>query len=84
MVRLIIALNLLFGDNENIARFVDSGDVQEGVPVLDGALSADNSQYIYSNFNPGGGNSAPTYNPFTNLDVDDSVYRIQLGVRYRF
>lgn len=76
------ALNLLFGDNDNIARFVDGGDVMEGVPVLDAEF--DGTRYVYSNFNPGGGNSAPTYNPFTILDVDDSVYRIQLGVRYRF
>lgn len=74
----------LFSDNNNVRRYVSSGDVMEGVPVLDAALSGDGTQYIYSNFNPGGGNSAPSFNPMTNRDVDDSVYRIQLGVRYRF
>jgi len=75
----------LFSDSNNVVRYVDAGDVEEGVPIVDAALSADGSQYVYSNFNPGGGNSAPFgYNPVNLRDVDDSVYRIQLGVRYQF
>lgn len=75
----------LFSDGDNIRRFVDDGDVQEGVPVLDASLSADGTQYVYDNFNPGGGDSEGFgFNPINERDVDDSVYRIQLGVRYRF
>ncbi len=53
----------------------------EAVPVLDAALSADRTQFVYSNFNPGNGRN--TGIPFT-TDVDDSVWRIQAGVRYEF
>jgi len=74
----------LFSDSNNIRRYVDTGDVQEGVPVLDALLSPDGTQFLYDNFNPGGGNSAPSFEPLRNRDVDDSVYRIQLGIRYRF
>ncbi|MGB5291822.1 MAG: hypothetical protein WBN41_10285, partial [Lysobacterales bacterium] len=73
----------LFSDGNNLQKYYSKGDVQEGLPILDAALSDDGSQYIYSNFNPGGGNSAPSYNP-TFYDVDDSVWRIQLGLRYEF
>lgn len=73
----------MFSDGNNLQKYYQKGDVQEGLPVLDAALSDDGSQYIYSNFNPGGGNSAPSYNP-TFYDVDDSVWRIQLGIRYEF
>lgn len=71
-------------DGSNVQRFADNGDVGEGVPVLDAALSADGTQFVYSNFNPGNGNSAPSYNALTNRDVDDSVWRIQFGLRYEF
>ncbi len=75
----------LFSDNDNIRRFIDDGDVQEGVPLLDASLSADGTQYVYDNFNPGGRNSSNFgFDPINRRDVDDSVYRIQLGVRYRF
>jgi hypothetical protein len=74
----------LFSDSANLQKYYSTGDVQEGLPVLDAALSDDGSQYIYSNFNPGGGNSASTnYNP-TFYDVDDSVWRMQIGLRYEF
>ncbi len=73
----------LFSDSQNVQRFVDGGDVQEGVPVLDAALSADGTKFVLSNFDPGGGSSAPSFNPRV-TDVDDSVWRIQLGVRYEF
>ncbi len=71
----------LFDDGENVQRFVDVGDVDEAVPILDAALSADRTQFVYSNFNPGAGRN--TGIPFT-TDVDDSVWRIQAGVRYEF
>lgn len=74
----------LFSDDENVHRFVDLGDVQEGVPVLDAALNAAGTQFVLSNFNPGGGNTAPSFSPLNQRDVDDSVYRIQLGIRYSF
>ncbi len=74
----------LFSDGNNVARYVDTGDVQEGVPVLDALLTNGGTQYLYDNFNPGGGNSAPSYNAVNQIDVDDSVYRIQFGIRYRF
>ncbi len=75
----------LFSDNENIRVYKDQGDVGEGVPVLDAALSADGTQFVYDNFNPGGGDSSGNnFNPIRLRDVDDSVYRIQFGVRYRF
>jgi len=74
----------LFSDTSNVQKFADNGDVGEAVPILDAALSADGSQYIYSNFNPGGSNSANDgFNPL-DIDVDDSVWRIQLGIRYEF
>jgi hypothetical protein len=72
----------LFSDSNNIQRYADIGDIQEGVPVLDAAFNG--TQYVYSNFNPGNGNSAPTYNITNQRDVDDSVWRIQLGFRYQF
>jgi hypothetical protein len=75
----------LFSDSNNIRRYRDAGDVMEGVPVLDALLSSDGTQFVYDNFNPGGGNSEDNnFNPINRRDVDDSVYRIQLGVRYRF
>ena len=74
----------LFSDSSNLQKYYSTGDVQEGLPVLDAALSDDGSQYIYSNFNPGGGNSSGTnYNPIF-YDVDDSVWRMQIGIRYEF
>lgn len=73
----------LFSDSSNVQKFVNNGDVGEAVPVLDAALSADGTQFILSNFNPGGSNSAPDFRP-TVRDVDDSVWRIQFGVKYMF
>jgi hypothetical protein len=74
----------MFSDSSNIQKFFRKGDVQEGLPLLDAALSDDGSQYIYSNFNPGGGRSiAPKFNPIS-FDVDDSVWRVQIGLRYTF
>jgi len=78
-------LNLL-GNGNNVQRFADNGDVGEAVPVLDAALSADGTQYVYSNFAPGGSRSAaaPYYNVNNQIDVDDTLWRIQVGIRYKF
>ena len=76
-------LNML-SDGNNVQRFTSSGDIGEGVPVLDAALSGDGSQYIYSNFNPGGSNSSGNnFDPLIR-DVDDSVWRVQIGLKYSF
>jgi len=72
----------MFSDKLNVQRFKDNGDVAEAIPLLDASLSADGSQFVYSNFNPGG--SKPSdFNPVLR-DVDDSIWRLQLGVRYSF
>jgi hypothetical protein len=74
----------LFSDGNNLQKFYSKGDVQEGLPILNATLSADGTQYIYSGFAPGGNRAGPpNYNP-TFYDVDDSVWRIQLGLRYEF
>ncbi len=69
------ALNL-FSDSNNVKRYADTGDIEEGVRVLEvaGAGLANTSQYVINR----------VYFEGTNRDVDDSVYRIQLGIRYRF
>jgi hypothetical protein len=68
----------LFSDSKNVKKYADTGDIQEGVRVLQ-----------VQNFPPGIDNTNQFvidnwYDEGTNRDVDDSVYRIQLGVRYRF
>ena len=74
----------LFSESNNINTYISAGDVEEGVPVLDALLSADGSQFLYDNFNPGGRNTAPSFNPINQRDLADSVYRIQLGIKYSF
>lgn len=67
------ALNLFFGDDQNLKRYANTGDVQEGVRVYE--LDAGNtSVFEVTDF----------FFEGNNLDVDDSVYRIQLGIRYAF
>ncbi len=66
------ALNL-FSDGNNIMRYADTGDIQEGVRTLqldDGVTGVYEVEDIFFEG--------------TNRDVDDSVYRIQLGIRYNF
>jgi hypothetical protein len=68
----------LFSDNGNIKKYADTGDIQEGVRVLE-----------VQNFPPGIDNTGQFviqrwYDEGTNRDFDDSIYRIQLGLRYRF
>jgi hypothetical protein len=67
-------LNLI-SDSNNIKRYADTGDIEEGVRVLEvlGDL-ANTNQFVVSDW----------YDEGLNIDVDDSVYRIQLGFRYRF
>ena len=72
----------MFDDDLNVQKYADNGDVGEAVPILDAALSADGSQYIYSNFNPGG-SKPDDFNPVT-IDVDDTVWRLQVGFKYNF
>jgi hypothetical protein len=72
----------LFSDGNNVQTFVQPGN-RRAVPILDARLSPDGSQFVLSNFNPGRTNSAPSFNPLVN-DTDDSVWRIQLGLRYEF
>ncbi|MGF1543940.1 MAG: carboxypeptidase regulatory-like domain-containing protein [Parvularculaceae bacterium] len=74
----------LITDEANIFREHDNGDVGEAVPVLDAALSADGTQFIYSNFNPGGSNFDPQTGVFADFDTDDSVWSVQFGLRYEF
>jgi len=72
----------MFSDKLNIQRFKDNGDVAEAVPLLDAALSADGTQFIYSNFNPGG-SKPDDFRPVLR-DVNDSIWRLQIGVKYMF
>jgi outer membrane receptor protein involved in Fe transport len=72
----------LISDGNNIQTFQRTGDIREGVPVVDASLSTDGTQYRYSNFRPGG-TGAPTFHPVS-LDVDDSVWRVQVGLKYSF
>ena len=69
------ALNLIFGDDENIRQYADTGDIEEGIRVLqiDDSVT---SQFVVEDWFDEGANPE--------RDVDDSVYRIQLGVRYQF
>jgi hypothetical protein len=71
-------LNLL-SDSENIKRYADTDDIQEAVRVFEiaefnAAAISNTDQFVITRW----------YNDGTNRDVDDSVYRIQLGIRYKF
>ncbi|MEM8770701.1 MAG: TonB-dependent receptor [Pseudomonadota bacterium] len=74
----------LISDGTNIFRSADSGDVAEGLPVLDAALSADGTQYVYSNFNPGGGGFDPEVGIFADEIVGASLWAVQFGLRFEF
>ena len=72
------ALNL-FSDSDNVKRYADTGDIQEGVRVLEisernPVALGNTDQFVITRW----------YDEGVNRDVDDSVYRIQLGIRYRF
>ncbi len=63
----------LFSDGSNVKRYADTGDIQEGVRVLQ--LDRGNTSVF---------EVERWYDEGINRDVDDSVYRIQLGFRYDF
>ena len=64
----------LFSDSKNVKKYADTGDVQEAVRVLQtNEFNANNQFEVEAWFDEG-----------NNRDVDDSVYRIQFGIRYRF
>ena len=71
------ALNLFFGDDQNVKQYADTDDVQEAARILEvlGDVGNTNTFVVSDWFEEGHD---------WNRDVDDSVYRIQLGVRYRF
>lgn len=75
-------LNFL-GSGNNIQRYADNGAVGEAVPVA--PASIENGVYVFERFNPGGGDSSAFgFDPINDRDVDDSVWRIQVGFRYKF
>jgi hypothetical protein len=76
-------LNMI-NDGMNERRYTNTGDIVEGVPVVDASLSSDGTQYRYSNFNPGGSNSSGSGFDPRFFDVDDSVWRVQIGLKYSF
>lgn len=69
------ALNLFFGDDKNVFDYTNTGDIEEGVRVLEvqGDLS-NTDQFVVNRW----------YDEGINQDVNDSVWRVQLGIRYRF
>ena len=66
----------LFSDSSNVKKYADTGDIQEGVRVLEVGFAglSNTDQFVINRW----------YDEGINRDVDDSVYRIQLGVRYKF
>ena len=70
----------LFSDSSNIKRYVDADDIQEATRILEigeRTPAIDNTdQFEITRWYDDGLD--------WNRDVDDSVYRIQLGVRYKF
>ena len=63
----------LFSDSGNLRRYTNTGDIQEGVRVLELDDSVTDTFVVTDIFDEG-----------TRLDVDDSVWRIQFGLRYSF
>ena len=68
-------LNLLSDDN-NVKNYADTGDIQEGVRVFEvgGAFQDNTDQFVVSRW----------YDEGTNRDFDDSIWRLQFGLRYLF
>jgi len=68
-------LNLL-SDNNNVKTYANTGDIQEGVRVFEvgGAFQDNTDQFVVSRW----------YDEGTERDFDDSIWRLQLGLRYRF
>lgn len=75
---------LLFVDFENVLNFIDSGagksrfirsgDVGEGISLVEASLSDDGTQYNFNEFTA----------PREIVDLDDTLWRINVGIRYRF
>ena len=67
----------LFGSSNN-KRYADTGDIQEGVRVLEinerSPAINNTDEFEITRW----------YDEGQNLDVDDSVWRIQIGLRYKF
>ena len=63
----------LFSDSNNLRRYTNTGDIQEGVRVMQ-IDDANTGTFVVED----------VFFEGTNLDVDDSVWRLQLGLRYRF
>jgi hypothetical protein len=67
----------LFSSSGNLKQYAHVDDVEEAARVLEVLGDVSNTdQFVVSDWFEEGHN--------WNRDVDDSVYRIQLGVRYRF
>jgi hypothetical protein len=66
----------LFSDSSNVFDYTDTGDIEEGVRVLEiGRNGQGNTdQFVINRW----------YDEGINQDVDDSVWRMQLGLRYTF
>ena len=64
-------LNLIGADNYK--RYADTGDIQEGVRVIQANADVTGVYEVEDIFFEG-----------INQDVDDSIWRIQIGVRYKF
>jgi len=69
-------LNFL-GDGSNISRSFDRGDVGEAVPVLDAALSADGTQFIYTGFPT----SEIAFTDGLDRNTGASLWAIQAGIK---
>ena len=74
-------LNLL-SDSNNVRRYADTGDIQEGIRLFQ-VLGA-NGEGVPFNFNQFVINDWYDEGLNWQRDVDDSIYKIQIGVRYRF
>lgn len=68
------ALNFFFGDDSNIRRYNGAGDVPEALRTLQ-LDTGETDVYVVEDI---------FFETANRTDVDDSVYRIQLGVSYRF
>ena len=67
-----------FDSGSNLLRTKDRGDVAEGVPIVNASLTPDGKKFVYSNL-------SGRANIFEDdIFVDSSVWRVQLGIRYRF
>ncbi len=67
----------LFSDGGNIRRFADTGDIQEGIRLLEILGDTSNTdQFVVSDWYDEGLN--------WQRDVDDTIWRMQLGFRYNF